>query len=204
MKALHVFLLSFLIASCGSDNSESNDPISCEYRICSDAYGDTDFSFIDIGDVQIKTEGLNIVVDINFLDIPGYLTDSNTPIPGGYAEYWWGIVFDVNRDNAHSGNVMFHVTYVKNSEDPLDENNLPNFIIREVQGISNDWQELQARIGTLNLTQDNNTVTFTVPKETHASLEEINQTTPFKVFAQYYSIEGFYKDSFPDYEGYID
>jgi len=206
MKALHVCILSFLVSACGGDNSDTEEQggiINCENRICSDYSGDAAFSFIDIGEVKIKIENSNVVVDVKLLDIPDYLAYNSENVPDGYAEYSWTVTFDVDRDDSSSNDIMLSVAYIKNISAPEIQDSLLDLTMKNVYRFPNGGAGQLPVIGHVILTQDNNTMTLTVPKNSNPSLEEINETTPFMVNTFYNSAGTVYEDRFPDYEGYI-
>lgn len=205
MKILYVLALGFLVSACGGSDSDEEVPMeimTCESRVCSDHSGDADFSFIDINEVTIAIENSTIVVEIKLLDIPEYLTYSSANVPEDYLEYSWGITFDVDKDNLPSNDIEFSVSYFKHLSDYDLQGSLLDFTQHDIWQFDNKGVEANV-IGPALVTQNNVTLTFTVAKNLHASLENINKTTPFRVFAYYNAAGTMYEDRFPDYDGYI-
>ncbi len=206
MKILYVTVLSLLVSACGSDSSDTKGFIGCENRICSDQLGDTDFSFIDIGEVQVKTDNLNLVVDVSFLNFPESLVFNSANILDGFPQYSWSVSFDVARDNTYTDVIRLDVTYINDVNAPEVQGSPLNLTRKDVlqfEGPAGGGLIVGLTIGQVILTQNNNTLTFTVPKSVHPALEAINQTTPFNVYASYNSAGTEYEDKFPDYNGYI-
>ncbi len=204
MKILYVIVLSLLVSACGNDNSDTKGLIDCENRICSDQLGDAAFSFIDIGEVHVKTDNSNLVVDVSFLNIPDSLVFNSANILDGFPQYSWSVSFDVAQDNTYRDIITLSVTYINDVNAPEVHRSPVSLTRNDVLRFNGGGDLVPGLvIGQVILSLSINTLTFTVPVNSHASLEKINQETPFKVHATYNSAGTVYEDKFPDYNGYI-